>query len=392
MNIHTMRVIDHYLGNLVCYILSKVDLIRKIFIKPRNEIGEILVTKYFGLGSILLSGPMFRALRHSFPEAKITFLTFYNNREICQKLDFADNYLYLRNDTIYVFIKDLLRVLWEFRRHIFNIAIDMEFFSKFSAIVAYLSSARQRVGFYVRNEPRTRLYTDPISFNCYKHISEIFLALVKEVGADTEDMSLYKIQTTEEEEIFIKTIFSKYKISQFKKVIINVNAGNICLERRWPKKYFISLINLLLDYPDIYFMLIGTKEESSYVNSVIDSLDNKERVINLAGEMNIGEFLALLRKSDLFITNDSGPLHLAELTNIKTISFFGPETPVIYGPKSAHHIVFYNGLYCSPCLNVYNVKTAMHGCKRCFEGLNICMYSITVEEVFAKAKQILHIN
>jgi ADP-heptose:LPS heptosyltransferase len=361
-------------------------------VRPKDEVKDILVMKYFGLGSILLSAPMFKALRQSFPDAKITFITFYSNREICQKLNMADKYLYLRNDNIYLFVVDLLKAFWEFRRHSFDIAIDMEFFSKFSAIVTYLSFARKRVGFYVRNEPRTELYTNPISFNHYKHISEIFLALAKEVGADTQDMGLYKIKASDKEKDFMNRIIAEYKIGQFKKVIINVNTGDMCLERRWPKKYFVSLINSLSKYPGIYFLFIGTKEEKSYVNSVIDSLENKEKAVNLSGRLGIGELLALFETGDLFITNDSGPLHLAELSNIKTISFFGPETPIIYGPQGENHFVFYKCLYCSPCLNVYNVKTAMYGNKRCLEGYNKCMHAITVGEVLSKAVKLLGVD
>lgn len=391
MNAKTMRIIDHYAGNIVCFILSKFDQIIKIFRKPKGPVKEILVMKYFGLGSILLSAPMFRALRQNPPlsKAKITFLTFYNNCEICQRLHFADNYLFIRKDNLRNFIGDLIKVLFEFRKHRFDIAIDMEFFSKFSAIITYLSFARKRVGFYVRNEPRTILYTHPISFNYYKHVTEVFLALAREVGADTIDMSLSKIKIYNVEKDFVGQLVYDHKIEKTKKIIVNVNVGEMCLERRWPKDYFARLINSLAKYSELSFIFIGSEEDYDYIQSIIDLLDRKEKIINLVGKASLGQLLTLFEASDLFITSDSGPLHLAELTSIKTISFFGPETPVLYGPQKPNHFVFYKGLYCSPCLNVYNVKTAMYGNKRCFEGHNRCMYSITVEEVLEKAKELL---
>ena len=128
-----------------------------------------------------------------------------------------------------------------------------------------------------------------------------------------------------------------------------------------------------------------------WIKSYIQEI-KKDMVINLAGKTNLGHVLILFEIGDLFITSDSGPLHIAELTRIKTISFFGPETPTLYGPSRGNHFVFYRGLYCSPCLNVYNVKTAMYGNKRCFEGSNKCMYEIGVEEVLGKAKQLLEIS
>ncbi len=396
MNIQTMRIIDHCAGNPICYFLLVYKKMKSVFIKdrrPKKEfIREILVMKYFGLGSIFLSMPMFRALRSAFPKAKITFITFYNNREICERLQFADRYIYLKTNNLRIFIRDFINALFEFRRHKFDIAIDMEFFSKFSAIVAYLSSARIRVGFYVRNEPRTILYTNPIYFNYYKHITEIFLALAKDIGVDIKDISPYKIKIYDAEKDYVIRIIQGYKLENTKIIIVNVNVGELCVERRWPREYFVSLVNLLAGYPELSFIFIGTKDDYNYVQTIIDSLDKKGRAVNLAGKTKLGQLMALFEFGALFITNDSGPLHLTQSSKIKTISFFGPETPVVYGPRGNNHTVFYRGLYCSPCLNVYNVKTAMYGNKRCLEGNNRCMHLIGVEAVLEKAKELLGIN
>jgi len=389
MNIENMRIIDNYVGSIICFFLSGIDRMTRGFKRKQGPVREILVMKYFGIGSILLSTPMFRALRQKYPKAKITLITFYSNNEICERLELADEYLFLRRDSFRVFARDLMKLLFEFRKHKFSIAIDMEFFSKFSTIITYLSFARRRVGFYLRNEPRTLLYTNPISFNYYKHVTEVFLALAREVGADTKDMSLPKMNIYNVERDFVGQLFCDHKIEKKKKVIINVNVGEMCIERRWPKENFINLLNLLSKYPDISFLFIGGRDDYNYVRTIIASLSKKDIIINLTGETSLGQLLALFENCDLFITSDSGPLHLAELSDIKTISFFGPETPILYGPKGDNHTMFYKNLYCSPCLNACNVKKAMCGNKRCFEGNNKCLHQISVKEVFDKAKELL---
>lgn len=392
MNIQAMKIIDRYAGKPACFLLAQLDRILKFFIKIKAPPKEILAMKYFGIGSIILSTPMFRAIREIFPDAKITFVTFYANREICERLGFADRYLYIRPYSFRIFIADLIKLLFEFRKYRFDIAIDMEFFSNFSSVVTYLSFASQRIGFYLRNESRTLLYTNPIAFNYYKHIREVFLALAREIGADTKHTNLSKIKIYNVEKDFISQVIHDHKIENAKKIIINVNVGNMCLERRWPKDYYTSLLNSLARYTNMFFIFIGSGSDSAYVQAIIDSLDQKDRVINLAGKTNLGQVLILFEIGDLFITSDSGPLHISELTKIKTISFFGPETPNLYGPSGDNHFVFYKGLYCSPCLNVYNAKTAMHGNKRCHEGSNKCMHEISVEEVLDKVKQLLGIG
>jgi len=80
--------------------------------------------------------------------------------------------------------------------------------------------------------------------------------------------------------------------------------------------------------------------------------------------------------SALFISNDcGGPLHIAAALGTPTVSFYGPETPSLYGPAGDLNTVFYAGTYCSPCLSVYNAKTAM------CDGENRCMRNITPSEV-----------
>jgi len=99
----------------------------------------------------------------------------------------------------------------------------------------------------------------------------------------------------------------------------------------------------------------------------------------------VEELLPFLRGCDLFITNDSGPLHMAALVGTPTVSFFGPETPEFYGPlgDSETTAVFYKHLYCSPCLSAYNVKTPVCG------GDNRCLQAITVDEVLDSALAML---
>ena len=72
--------------------------------------------------------------------------------------------------------------------------------------------------------------------------------------------------------------------------------------------------------------------------------EEKKRVINLAGETNLLELAAFMEKCDLFISNDSGPLHLATAMDVRTVSFFGPETPALYGPRGKKHSILYKKL------------------------------------------------
>jgi ADP-heptose:LPS heptosyltransferase len=89
--------------------------------------------------------------------------------------------------------------------------------------------------------------------------------------------------------------------------------------------------------------------------------------------------------SDILVTNDSGPGLFASLTDIETIVLFGPETPLLFGANSEHSYYIWKKLACSPCVNVYNHRFSP--CRN-----NLCMKSITVEDVYAKICDILTRN
>ena len=110
--------------------------------------------------------------------------------------------------------------------------------------------------------------------------------------------------------------------------------------------------------------------------------------VGIAGEISLEELIALLSLADVVVSNDSGPLHLAAAVGASTVSMFGPETPVLYGPlrsrPSQIHKVHYQRLPCSPCMNVHDNKMLS-----CWFVEAACMQYITAEDVLASTREIL---
>ena len=86
-------------------------------------------------------------------------------------------------------------------------------------------------------------------------------------------------------------------------------------------------------------------------------LNSPDRVHNLCGLTDLPQLASLLRDAAMVISNDSGPVHLASSLDVPVVAFYGPETPALYGPLSSRKLVFYEGLWCSPCMSVENAKT-----------------------------------
>jgi len=105
------------------------------------------------------------------------------------------------------------------------------------------------------------------------------------------------------------------------------------------------------------------------------------RVIPLAGKTTLRQVLVLYTRSEMLVTNDSGPAHFASMTPIRVVTLFGPETPALFAARSPNATAIWAGIACSPCVNAYNNRQSI--CRN-----NLCMQAITVDDVFEKVTRI----
>jgi ADP-heptose:LPS heptosyltransferase len=378
-----MKLLDRWVGGPICLLLNFFQNVSNVLPKPTGfPVRKILVMKFFGVGSILLATPMLRALKCSETHLSIGFLTFTSNRSMVERLGLVDVVYTLNTSSPVAFARDLIGVLRLIRLQRYDAVIDMEFFSKFSTIVTWLTGSPIRVGYFLRQMWRGNLLTEQIYYNHYKHITEVFAALTTPLGITVSDYRLQQPLISDEEKTTTNSLLTRMGVEPGKLLIgFNVNASELSLERRWPKGEFVTLAQGLLHELDSRLVFVGSPDEAAYVEGLLADLPRDGRVINLVGKSSLGELLEVLRRCRIFITNDSGPLHLASTLGVATVSFFGPESPMLYGPRGGDPLVFYEGIYCSPCLNVFNVKTAP------CNGNNVCMKLIKAGDVLASMRK-----
>jgi len=394
MKISDMRFMDDKFGPLVCFVFYWYNAAKKVFIKPNlkinpAKINSILIIKFFGMGSIMLATPMMRALKNHFPNAKITILTFYGNKNLCQKIDIIDEVVAIDTSSLLRFVNNICKTLSYVRKRHFDISIDLEFFAKSSTLIQYLCATRIRVGYYLvqygillKMMWRGDLLTHNVYYNSHRHAIEAFLALAKSIGADTENMDLVKIRISDQDRFNLRNLLSNMGVKEGDKfIVLNINANQLCLERRWPIDNFVELTKKMLNQGNIKIFLIGDSLDIEYVDKFMQMIEDKKRMINLTDKLDIGMLAALFENTKLLVTNDSGPLHLAVSLGVPTISLFGPETPERFGYLGKKHAVFYARIYCSPCVNVYNQKVAP------CNGNNECMRKILIEDVYEAVKK-----
>ncbi|MFH1379691.1 MAG: glycosyltransferase family 9 protein [bacterium] len=387
MNIKFIRKIDYYAGPTVNKLLLLLMAVHEKLCKSskthQHDLRRILVIKLFGMGSILLFSPSLRLLKKKYPQARVAIFTLFNNKRLCEIIPTIDEVVCLNIDTVWHFITSFTAAVRYIRKKDFDVIIDLEFLTNFSASVSLLASLFLRhktlIGFNSPLEWRNKVHTINIAFSHSAHITKIFLKVVRSLGVENEEISFGPEKTAllkYADNTFVESLLADGLPLDKKQMIVavNINAGALSFHRRWPKEYFAQIIQALLTNPKITIVLIGGKEDAGYVSDFKKGLPSTSRIVDLSGKTRFVDLVSLFRISNLLITNDSGPLHLAAIVGLDTISFFGPETPHLYGPPGGNHFVLFEDMFCSPCLNIYNSKVS-----RCSN--NLCLRSIKPEKV-----------
>ncbi|MBI5742146.1 MAG: glycosyltransferase family 9 protein [Nitrospirae bacterium] len=395
MKIDTMRWLDDYIGSVLCFMLTIITKAYGILTLKEfrgrapvvtRDVKSILFIKFFGMGSIILASPSIKAVKKKYPGATVFFMTFRSNEDICDILKIADYCVYIRKGNLINFAVDIARALIRLQRARIDLAFDLEFFSRFTVILLLLSGAKIRIGYFLRKVWRGNFLTYQIYFNHFKHITKGFAAVTSPLGIDEKEIGFPLIEINDGRAGAVREILSGKGVELRpgeRIVCININSSELSIDRRWPKERFVELTEKLLERTDdLFLVFIGSESEREYVQSAFSLIrDKRQRAVNLSGLVSLRELALLLKHSEALITCDSGPLHLAAALHTPTISLFGPETPVRYGPLGSRNVVICKELYCSPCLNVYNAKRSMCG------GDNRCMQLISSEEVYEKIVQ-----
>ena len=396
LSVNTLRKIDYFAGIPLCFLAT---LLRLLFAltsgccKP-EQIKNVLFIGLSESGSNVLAHSALVKLKKE-TDATLFFATFTNNSssiEITGAVQSA-NIFRMRDTGAVAVILDAFRLIGWARLNRIDTVVDLELFSRFTALLSYFSGACRRVGFYsFYNEGlyRGNLLTHNVAYNPHLHMAKNFLSLVYAVISPNlqipyskvlirdDDVSAAKVQVRNEDVISIqskiRSVAPEFDGQRHHTVIFNTNASDLVPLRRWPKEHFTRLAEIILaSNPAIYILLTGVASEYAWNNSIIEAVHN-ERCVNIAGMTGFSELPALYQMSLYMVSNDSGPAHFASLTDLPTFVLFGPETPGLYLPLGVC-IPIYFGLACSPC-----VSAANHRKSACSD--NKCLQLITPENVF----------
>jgi ADP-heptose:LPS heptosyltransferase len=331
----------------------------------------------------------------------VYFWVFEENRPILDLMNLIppENVIAVNATGLLRFVRETLSSLWRIRRLGIDATIDMEFFARASAILAYLTGASRRVGlhrFKAEGPYRGDLLTHRVQWNPYYHTAAAYYVLVEALLDDPRERPMLKrtaprldwappvLTFTDDERRRAGEIINQAagRVIDGPVVLLNPNAGDLMPLRRWPETRFVELAKRLIESdPSVSVGFTGSPAEQAGVEALVRSVGSP-RAFSLAGRTTLRELFAVYDLCDVLLTNDSGPGHFSSLTDIHAVVLFGPETPALYGPLGRNAHVLYASLACSPCLNALNHRHSP--CQN-----NVCMQDITVEQAFEKVRQLL---
>jgi len=374
-----MRVLDARLGRPLCRVLT---LLRRLSPeRPWSGAPErVLLIKFWGMGSLVCATPFARAIRARHPGVRLDLLTFDFQQPTAAFLGFADEVLTLSPKSLGEFLRSTVEVLARIRRTRYSAVVDLEFFSKFTAMLAYLSGAPMRIGFQFRPIDRGDLFTHAIPFNDRLHVTRIFRSLGRPLGVEDAPAAYPELAPGEPDLAAARRAIGAAG-ERPAYVVLNANVSEQSAHlRRWPPERYADLARRLAAEDGCGVVLVGGPADRDFVGELARRIGEVPGVVDLSGRLSVPELAGVLCNAAAVVTSDTGPMHLAVAVGAPVIAFFGTETPVLFGPLGDRHTVIRRDLACSPCLTVYNEKIF-----HCPYG-NACMQTIETDEVIAAVR------
>lgn len=373
------RFVDKWIGGLLVLIAAFLKFLF-VWRKPdfsKQKIKNVLFIKLWALGDSVVLLPSINAVKKKFPHAKITVLARNRNKDVFECSNDVDEIILFEPSNFF-------KVLSLIRK--FDIVFDAEPYLNLSALFA-LYSGRRRIGF--SHDLRSSMYTDIIEFSAEQHMVNNYLNMTEVLGAGYNKSSLLPLTASSKEKFAIEKYLKNNNIKQSHSLFgICVGVAESVKSREWSLNNFSELADALIKKYRVKIVFIGGKAEHELIEDVIKNMNCKNQAVNSAGELSLKQSFYLISKCKVFISNDTGPMHIAAAQGCKTIGLFGPNTPVLWKPYGRKNIAIYKGKHVckySPC--IINKKGRMPECR--FGENNKCMKAIKTSDVLNAVNKIL---
>jgi heptosyltransferase-1 len=341
-----------------------------------QESMKILIIKLSAIGDVVQTLPALEAIKKKYPDSEINWVVEEAAAGILEGHPLIDHLLVSKRKkwilklinpfTFMGGVIHIIRFVRELRDIHYDIAIDFQGLLK-SGILIGLARADRKIGFTQSRELSFLFLNEKLPpYDVEKHALERYLDVARYLGA-TDPSPACTLPIDQER----KTIENRLEgVKQRGHMLIVMNPVARWTTKLWPEKNFAELADRLIQEKKDVIIFTGSSEDRPIIDRILSMME--EKAVNWAGDTTLKELAALASLSDIFITTDTGPMHIAAAAGTRVIALFGPTAPWRTGPYGPSHTVVRTGIDCSPCYH-----------RQC--DINIqCMSGISVEEVVRK--------
>ena len=338
---------------------------------------RILIVRTDRIGDVVLSTPTITATRKAFPDAYIAVMVSRETKDIVKGNPSANEVIVYDKKIKHRGVLQTLRFVKWLRSKKFESAIILHSTTRVS-LVCFLAGIPKRIGY--RRGKMDFLLTDKLDYKKRlgeKHEAEYSLDILRHIGIDAR-MSPLTMPLRRENEKRIDELLEENGLMEGERIIL-FHPGASHASKMWPCENFAKTADILTDKLKVRPVLVSGPDEVNIGKEVQGLMKNKP--IFLCGKTSLGDLAALLKRADLFISNDSGPVHIACAIGTPVISIFSRNEkgldPKRWGPIGDKTIALHKDVGCTECL--------AHNCKKAY----LCLKSVTVDEVVEKASFLL---
>jgi len=329
----------------------------------KENIKKILIIKPGAIGDVLLATPVIENLRYHFPDAVINFLTQSYCREVLVDNPYLDRVLTYdvgKGDSSYCLIRNV-------HNQKYDLIVDL-FSNPRTAVIVFNSEAKYKVGY--RFGWRSLAYNVKIKPRGSEvHNIEFNLDSIRALRLEVISNKPKFIINGVHEEFAVK-YFNENNLEG--KSVIGINPSGTWPTKVWQSEKYAELAKRLSEDSKI-LIFWGYEKEKEEAIRIKESIGESALVIP---EVNLKYMGALLKKCDLFVTNDTGPMHVAWILGVNTAAIFGPTNSHLQGPLSENSVIIKKEtLSCLGC-NLTRISECPYR--------HACMNELSVDEVYAK--------
>jgi len=344
---------------------------------------KIAVLRGGGLGDFLATTPALRALRRAVPGARLSVLTTAYLEPLVRRYPSIDRVVLLPADPGVAPGQADARAAAVFfdrmRAERFDLALQWHGGGQHSNPFVRQLGARLTAGFRAPDAARLDYW---LPYDTHQHEVLRYLDLVTLLGGEPCGVAL-DLLLLPSDEAELAELGDVLDLASWRAgALIGVNLGASGATRRWAPEGYAAVVNALLAEYDLAGVVVNAPgEQANAAERFVAALERPEWAMNLASRTSLGALIALISRLRLFLTNDSGPSHIANALGTPTVTVFGSANPLNWGPLSRtwHRVVADWG---APCRYL-----ARDGCDA--DSYSPCLQAIQVEAVLREARQVL---